>query len=89
VDRRFVLGVQWHPELMIEHWPGIAAAYLPALWHVPQGSRFVRAGLCPPMVKKGIFRILRRDIMLAIKNVKTYTITNGIITGNVSCGRTG
>jgi imidazolonepropionase-like amidohydrolase len=35
------------------------------------------------MVKKGIFRILRRDIMLAIKNVKIYTITNGIITGNV------
>lgn len=22
VDRRFVLGVQWHPELMIEHCPG-------------------------------------------------------------------
>src|SRR5690554_2000148 len=41
------------------------------------------AGLCPRMVKKGIFRILRRDIMLAIKNVKIYTITNGIITGNV------
>jgi imidazolonepropionase-like amidohydrolase len=35
------------------------------------------------MVKKGIFRILRRDNVLAIKNVKIYTITNGIITGNV------
>ncbi len=34
-------------------------------------------------MKKGIFRILRREILLAIKNVKIYTITNGIITGNV------